>query len=132
MTRAGTQLATADPGISYTAGAAVWLRMRVVGHQILGRLWPATQSEPGFWQISTTVTTDPIDTGRAGLVGSYFSGNTNVNPTLSFDDFRTITVQRLTVTRAINTVSRSWPAGTDVRLEADMAAHLRTHGGSSS
>ncbi|WP_026239796.1 hypothetical protein [Parafrankia discariae] len=124
VTRAGTQLATADPGISYTPGAAVWLRMRVVGHTVLGRLWPDADAEPGFWQISTTVTTDMIDTGRVGLVASYFAGNTNVNPTLSFDDFRTITVQRLTVTRAINTVSRAWPTGTDVRLARPMRIAL--------
>ncbi|EFC79079.1 hypothetical protein [Parafrankia sp. EUN1f] len=116
-TRTTTQIgSTVATGLTYSPGTLFGLRVRLIGHRILARCWLAAGDEPGWWQLDETVTTSTIDTGRVGLVASCFATNTNSNPTVSFDDFRVISVQRMTVTRAINTVTRAWPAGTPVRL----------------
>ncbi|MEX5636541.1 hypothetical protein [Parafrankia sp. FMc2] len=116
-TRTTTQIGSAvATGLAYSPGAVFGLRVRLVGHQILARIWPVANAEPGWWQLDETVTTLTIPAGRVGLVASCFAGNTNVNPMITFDNFQVTSVQRLTVTRAINTVSRAWPAGTPVRL----------------
>lgn len=113
----GTQISsTLDTGLTYTPGAQFNVRMRVAGHRVQAKVWPDGDSEPHFWHQDLTVTADTIDTGTVGLAASAFSGNTNVSPILSFDDFEVFNPQRATVTRSINTVQRAHAAGVDVAL----------------
>lgn len=113
-----TILATYTTQWTYSAGSTMWLRARIIGQRVLGRTWPDGDLEPGGWQVDHTVTADTIAAGKVGLSASAFSGNTNTSPAFAFDDFQVITPQRMTVTRSINTVSKSHSAGAAVALAA--------------
>ncbi|MCK9922459.1 hypothetical protein MXD61_11305 [Frankia sp. AgPm24] len=125
--RATTQIgATVATGLTYTTGTQLALRVRIIGHRVLARLWPVAAAEPTTWGIDRTVdvATGQIASGRVGLALSAFAGNTNTNPAASFDEFHLENVQRLTVIRGRNGVSRGWDAGTDVRLANPMRVAL--------
>lgn len=117
ITRDTTQIGGSPqlPG-TYTAGAEFEMRVRLIGHRILMRVWPVGKSEPEKWHHEATVTTNPIATGRVGTTVSGFAGNTNVSPVASCDNFEVITPQRVTATRSINTVVKAQAAGTAVSL----------------
>lgn len=117
ITRDTTQIGGSPqlPG-TYTAGAEFEMRVRLIGHRILMRVWPVGKSEPEKWHHEATVTTNPIGAGRVGTTVSGFAGNTNVAPVASCDNFEVITPQRVTATRSINTVVKAQAAGTAVSL----------------
>jgi hypothetical protein len=101
---------------TYGPGDVFWLRARLIGHRVLVRAWPTSALEPVRWHNDQTITTDPIATGAVGVTGSAFSGNTNVNPQISYDAWHIRTPQRITATRSVNTVAKAHPAGTPVSL----------------
>ncbi|MEU0084889.1 hypothetical protein [Streptomyces sp. NPDC006274] len=107
---------TATTPYTYGAGTKLWLRVRIDGQRVRGRVWPDGTREPGAWQLDETVETDPIASGAVGLTGSAFGTNTNVNPSFAYDNFEVITPQRWTVTRSVNGVQKSQSAGEDLRL----------------
>jgi hypothetical protein len=117
ITRGTTQLGTEKQlPHTYTAGAEFELRVRLVGHRILARAWPAGQTEPAIWHTEQTVTSSTIEAGQVGLSASAFSGNTNVSPTCRYDAFEVLTPQRFTVQRGINTIAKAQAAGTAISL----------------
>ncbi|MEW2635269.1 hypothetical protein AB0903_27395 [Streptomyces sp. NPDC048389] len=117
VTRVVTQVGdTATTPYTYSAGTKLWLRVRIDGQRVRGRVWPDGGSEPGAWLIDETVETDPIDSGAVGLTGSAFATNSNTNPAFAYDDFEVITPQRWTVTRSVNGIEKSQSAGADIRL----------------
>jgi hypothetical protein len=92
------------------------IRARIDGHRIRARAWPTGTAEPAIWHIDRTVDSDTIDTGDIGLIGVALTTNTNVTPAQRFDNYQVRTPQRVTAQRAVNTISRGWDAGDDVRL----------------
>lgn len=112
-TDVGAQVVTP---LTYTAGSFFWLRARVVGHSVYGRVWKFGTVEPGRWQVVRTVTSNTVAAGDVGVTCAAVSGNTNVSPLVQFDGFQIVTPQRATVTRSLNSVTKAHDAGTAVSL----------------
>ncbi|SMQ72678.1 PKD repeat-containing protein [Plantibacter sp. VKM Ac-1784] len=78
------------PGLTYTAGQALQIKLQVTGASptTLGaKVWVAGATEPTAWQVQATDSTAGLQS--AGLVGlsSYLSGSTTNGPvTVTFDD----------------------------------------------
>ncbi|MDT0377223.1 hypothetical protein RM572_00335 [Streptomyces sp. DSM 42041] len=119
VTVVGTRQST---GHSYSAGTVLWLRMRVVGHRVLGRVWPDGNNEPDSWDVDQTIV-DTVDTGTFGIAVASTDG-TSTTPTFSFDDYELVTPQEFTVTRSVNGISKAHASGTDVRLAQPMIIAL--------
>ncbi|WP_073754227.1 hypothetical protein [Streptomyces sp. CB03234] len=117
VTRGGTeQGAQVVTGLTYAANDVFWLRAKVIGDRVLGRVWKDGTPEPHDWGIDRTITTSPIASGGVGVSGSALGGLTNVNPVTRYDNFEVITPQRFTVARSVNGVSKSHGAGTALSL----------------
>ncbi|MFJ9037483.1 hypothetical protein ACIRF8_12950 [Streptomyces sp. NPDC102406] len=116
VTLGATQLGTAPLPYTYAANDTFEMRARVDGNRVRARVWPTASTEPTVWHIDQTVTTSPVASGAVGVVASGFSGNTNTNPILTFDNFEIVTPQLFTVTRSVNGVVKAQNAGADVRL----------------
>jgi len=76
---------------------------------------PSTSSEPALWQVEAT-DTDLTAAQSWGCRSITFTGNTNVNPAIRYDNFEVISPQHYTVTRSRNGIVKSHPAGTGVAL----------------
>ena len=119
VTRNTTQIgSTVTLPWTYTADDEFWVRVRLIGHRVLMRVWPVDRIEPvTIWHNDQTVTTEgTIDSGAIGLAASAFGGNTNTNPELHFAEYQLVTPQEATVERGINGVQIDHGAGTDTRL----------------
>ncbi|NGO69293.1 hypothetical protein [Streptomyces boncukensis] len=103
---------------SYSGGTKLWLRARMDGLRVRGRVWPdsAGSPEPAAWQIDQAMPTGPNPNGSVGLTCSAFAGNTNTNPQFAYDDFEITTPQRFTVTRSVNGVTKDHLKGAGVAL----------------
>jgi len=124
-TRDTTQLITETQlPYTYAANDEFEMRVRLVGHRILIRVWPVGKSEPERWHHDATVTTNTIAAGQVGTTASAFSGNTNASPVCRFDQFEVITPQRVTVQRSINTVVKAQTANAAVSLAQPAAVAL--------
>lgn len=125
VTRDTTQVGgTPQLAGTYAAGDEYEVRARIDGHRIRLRAWKVGTAEPGTWQHDVTVTANTIDEGAVGVSASGFAGNTNVAPVLRFDNFEVVGGQRLTVTRAVNGVTKPHPIGAPVRLARPAIASL--------
>lgn len=116
VTRTTTVIGSTGNLATYGAGTRLWLRARVDGDRVRGRVWRDGTAEPGGWQIDQTIAASTIATGRAGVTASAFAGNTNVSPSFSYDDFRIVSPQAFTVTRSVNGITKSHDAGSAVTL----------------
>ena len=97
---------------SLSAGSSIWVRVQCDGDQIRMKAWQNGTTEPSGWTLTATDTS--LDGGYAGVLARRESGNTSPT-TLQFDNFIIYSPQRLTVSaRAVNGVTRAWPAGTEV------------------
>ena len=115
---AETVLATYTPAdITHVAGVFYRVRLQAYGAVIRARVWDltATTVEPTDWQVSAV---DSSITTADNLGVRCFSntGNTNVNPVISFEAVDLHNVQTFTVSRSTNGVVKSHAAGEDVRL----------------
>ncbi|MFJ2002187.1 alkaline phosphatase D family protein [Streptomyces chartreusis] len=117
VTRDTTQIGSA-PALPYTyiANDEFELRVRLIGHRVLMRVWRVGTLEPHIWHFDTEVTANTIAAGQVGVTASAFAGNTNVSPNLRFDRYEVISPQRITVARSINTVIKAQAAGTPIAL----------------
>lgn len=120
----GSILATETTGLSYTAGTATWLRTRIDGQRIRARTWLDGDPEPDDWPLDHTVASDTIAAGTSGLSAVALGSNTNTNPAFDYSHSQVVRPQRFTVTRSVNSVQMSHPAGTDVRLSDPMIVSL--------
>lgn len=109
-----TELASNVSGLNYSAGVLLNARFQGLGTELRGKVWPATAPEPRTWQVVATDTDH--STGQVGTRSIVTGSNTNVNPTLVYDDFQVVNPQVLTVTRAVNGVSKAHAAGTALAL----------------
>ncbi|MET7514077.1 carbohydrate binding domain-containing protein [Streptomyces sp. NPDC005480] len=117
VTRDTTQLgANPQLPLSYAAGDQFELRVRLTGHRIQMRVWRTGQFEPSTWHNDVTITANTIATGAVGVTASGFTGNTNTNPAVMFDQFEIVTPQTFTVRRSVNGIAKAQQAGSDVRL----------------
>lgn len=100
-----------------THATATPLRLKVIGSgsDLAAKVWaPSVTKEPNHWHITAT---DPVNSsGAVGFRIDRNTGNTNVNLTPTFADFKVENPQRITVDRGENGITREWDAGTDVRL----------------
>ena len=95
--RDGTALKSATvSGITYTAGLPLKLRLQTTGTNpttVQARVWKASDSEPGTWQVSSTDSTAVLQApGSVGLRSYLSSGVTSGKTTFSFSAFSAQTV----------------------------------------
>lgn len=102
-------------GVTHSASQAIKTKLGVIGNVVMMKVWPATDNEPTYWTLTGTCA-DPIISGDVLWRAARTVGNTNVNPAITFADFKIENPQKITVQRGMDGVSRSWEAGTDVRL----------------
>ncbi|MFE7094611.1 hypothetical protein [Streptomyces erythrochromogenes] len=114
----------AATGLSYTPGATFEVRVRLIEHRILMRIWPTGTTEPILWHLDRTAVTGTITSGAIGLGTAGLTGNSNASVEYRFDDFLVESPQRVTVTRAVNAVTKAHAAGTRVRLAQPARAAL--------
>ncbi len=126
VTNGPTEVASADTRLTYTPGAMFWLRARIDGQRIRGRVWAdgSPEPDPNLWHIDRIIPSNTVASGSVGLAISGFTGITNVSPTCLFGDFTVVDPQTLTVTRAVNGVTKPHTAGADVRLANPQTAAL--------
>lgn len=107
------------------AGQAFRLRLRIKGQTLSARAWPASSPEPSGWQVSVQDTSLP-GPGTVGLRSFIGNSNTNTLPlTVRYNDFAAADgAQAFTVTRSVNGVIKSHPAGAAVRLAHTAIASL--------
>ncbi|OLT26547.1 hypothetical protein BJF83_20905 [Nocardiopsis sp. CNR-923] len=70
--------------VTYTPGRWINVRARLIGQDIMARIWPEGTPEPAGWHLERTVETATLTEGEWGLSGSGFSGNTNTSPTMMY------------------------------------------------
>ncbi|ONK09428.1 hypothetical protein [Streptomyces sp. MP131-18] len=123
--RSGTSLSGLLPtGLTYTAGTALRMRMRVDGDRIRGRVWPVGRPEPGGWLVDWTVTSGQITTGLLAVTAARLASNTNADAQFSFSAFEISNPQFMTVDRSVNGIVKPHAAGADVRLANPMIIAL--------
>jgi hypothetical protein len=104
---------------TYAAGTDIMLRLRLNGTTLRVKAWLASQSEPYFWNISTTdsAVSGP---GSAGAWTASAASNTNTSPTISFDDLRIdfsfTGTQTAIVTRGVNGITKAHSVGEPIVL----------------
>ncbi len=115
ITAAGSVLASSTVwGSLYVANEVFITKGAAFGSAIYMKCWRASEPEPPYWQLKAV---DPSPaSGWIGFRSGRAGGNTNVNPVISHYDFQVENPQSVTVTRAVNGVSRTWPADSDFRL----------------
>lgn len=119
---ADTQLSGITSSLTYTAGGYVNMRFRGGGTALMAKVWAVGAAEPSGWHVQATDTSHTA--GLVGVRSIVTSSNTNVNPTVSYDDFQMANPQTLTVTRALNAVEKAHDAGTGVSLAQPMILAL--------
>ncbi len=73
-------------GLTYTAGAVIRCRVRLIGTTLVGRAWTAGGTEPTSWPLQLTVATPTIPGVYLGIQTWVQAGNTNTLPnTISVD-----------------------------------------------
>ncbi|MER6147950.1 hypothetical protein [Streptomyces hirsutus] len=110
-----TALATATLALTHVAGTFYRIRFQGQGSTLQARAWRAADPDPGGWQVSVT-DTSLTAAGEMGVRSILAAGNTNTNPVVRYDNFRLLSPQWFTVTRSVNGVTKSHPAGTAVGL----------------
>ncbi|MEJ8671854.1 hypothetical protein WKI71_36475 [Streptomyces sp. MS1.AVA.1] len=108
--------ATASLPYTYIANDRFWVRSKLTGDRVRGRVWPEGHPEPDTWHLDRELNVGSIPAGIIGLTASALPGNTNVSPVLMFDQFELLDPQQFVVTREHNGVAKAQTAGTDVRL----------------
>ncbi|AGK80395.1 Phage-tail_3 domain containing protein [Streptomyces microflavus DSM 40593] len=102
------------PGTTYAAGDWLTARIAMTGSALSGKCWRRGSAEPG-WQVTAT-DTDLTAPGQAGVRTLLGGTATNTLPlTVSVDNV-SATPQQMTVTRAVNRITKPHPAGQDLRL----------------
>ncbi|MGQ4358572.1 hypothetical protein [Streptomyces sp. SAS_272] len=110
-----TSIGTYTTSLTHVAGTFLRCRLQAIGSRIRAKVWPASGAEPIDWQVTVT----DFDITTSAYVGARSiaaPGNTNVSPTVRFDDFEVLNPQLMTVVRSVNGVVKPVPADTPIRL----------------
>lgn len=108
-----TTLATASNIVTYGGGSSVHVRIGMHGTDMRAKVWTGSV-EPADWTLSASDAT--YTSGLIGCRAAQSAGNTNVNPTISFDNLEVLNPQTFTVTRNADGADKALPAGSQVRL----------------
>lgn len=109
-----SSLATYATSLTHVAGTFINSRFQVIGSTLRAKVWAVGAEEP-TWQI--TVSDTSITTSNfVGCRSISAASNTNVNPSVRYDEFEVLSPQTFTVTRATNDVQQSHAAGTSISL----------------
>ncbi len=101
--------------VTHSAGQYVSVRFQGIASNLRVKIWLASKEEPLEWSVDTSDGTLP--SGDCGIRSIVFTGNTNVNPVLAYDNFSFNNPQTFTVTRSANGIVKSHSAGADIRLD---------------
>lgn len=101
--------------LTHVAGTYYRVRFQGSGTALRAKAWVVGSLEPGPWQVDATDSTLTA-AGSIGCRSIATTGNTNVSPTVSFDNFDLVNPQTMTVTRSENGVVKTHSSGADVRL----------------
>ncbi|MFE2243915.1 hypothetical protein ACFXCU_30950 [Streptomyces virginiae] len=115
---------TVVTGLTYAPGDTVEMRVRIIGYRILMRVWRTGTLEPILWHIDRTDVSSTNPSGTVGMSCHGGTGNSNASVEYRFDNFAVESPQRVTVTRAVNAVTKAHAAGTPVRLAQPARAAL--------
>lgn len=110
-----TELDTYTSTLTHVAGTYVRVRLQIDGSALKAKIWATTSGEPSEWHVEAT-DTDLTAANTWGTRSITFTGNTNVNPVVQYDNFEVVNPQTMQVTRSVNGVVKSQTAGEDVRL----------------
>lgn len=110
-----SSIASVTTSLTHVANTFYRVRFQGSGSTLRAKAWVVGTTEPGAWDVTTTDTSFS-GAGDVGVRSLLFTGNTNVNPTVSFDNFELVNPQTFTVTRSTNGVVKAQVAGEDVRL----------------
>lgn len=70
---------------TYTGAELFWIAVEADDTTLRAKVWPTTMGEPTQWTFTHTNATELVS-GDVGVRGRRNAGNTNVNPTLFFDN----------------------------------------------
>jgi len=79
--------ATEPTGLTYTAGGWLHARARLVGQDLMARVWLDGTPEPTGWMLERTITSAQVADGQFGVSVSTAAANTNVSPQFRFSRF---------------------------------------------
>ena len=109
-------------GPAHAASTDYRIRFFLSGTTLKAKAWLTGKPEPAFWQVS--VTDSSHSGGGFGLRSIASTGNTNVNPVISYNDYVAENPVTMTVTRSVNGVVKAQNSFTDVRLYQPMILGL--------
>lgn len=118
-----TLLASSGAPLVYDAGTTTWIRARVDGQVTRLKVWEDGQYEPHGWLIEHTLAPGGPPAGAVGVAAFSLPENSNTDPAIDFTGFHVVT-QRMTVTRAVNGITKPHGTGADVRLADPMIIPL--------
>lgn len=108
--------ATGTSNLVHAANTLFSVRFQIAGSALQAKVWPASMGEPPTWSVTVT-DTDLTRPGSIGTRSILSTANTNTLPVVaSYSAFQQVTPQRMTVTRAVNGISKAHTAGEDLRL----------------
>lgn len=116
LIRAGSPLGLGAEIGSYAAGEEFRVRLQVRGDSIRAKLWRAADREPAAWTVGDLGGADDLAAADVGVRAELSPGNTNTNPIVRWDDIDAPQLQQMTITRAVNGVSKAQVVGESVRL----------------
>ncbi|MEV2240585.1 hypothetical protein [Micromonospora sp. NPDC049891] len=114
------------PDHQYAINQLHWVRMRVEGALIQGKVWPAGRPEPRSWMASW-IDPEPLPQSwtRIGITTLTEPASTNVHPIeYPISSFQVLNPQRADVVRGVNGVQRAWPVNTPVQVAQPAIAPL--------
>lgn len=104
------------PGLTHEPGRRFAVRLHITGTQLRAKAWPASGREPAAW-TTTAIDSSLPAAGQLGTRSLLSTANTNALPVVaSWGVFLVPTPQRFTLTRAVNGITKSHPAGAPVAL----------------
>lgn len=118
-----TELGTFTSTLTHVAGTFYRIRFQGRGSLLRARIWAVTATEPDVWHIWVTDTALTAAANQ-GVRSVLATGNTDVSPVMSYDNFQALTPQLFTVVRSVNGISKSHAAGAPVSLADPMRIAL--------
>ncbi|GLZ62883.1 hypothetical protein [Micromonospora sp. NBRC 107095] len=111
----------------YSPGQFWFVKISVEGAWVRGKVWPASQAEPGGW-MTAWMDPSPLPESwtQIGVTTLTEPGSTNTHPVeFPITAFQVLNPQAVTVSaRGVTGVQRAWPAGTDIDVRPPAVAAL--------
>ena len=103
------------PATTFVANTFYRIRFRIKGTSLKAKVWLASDAETPEWQINVA-DGDLVVPQFVGIRSISAPANTNVNPSIKYDDFAIVSPQTFNLTRSVNGVVKAHAVGEDVRL----------------